>query len=239
MAASDFIAKWVQAAAKAAGVAKQARGDLVAQRGKLEAERKRLHDRNEFLQRLPVNRADAIAFCLDCVDVIGDEFVQQSRLPKFFELIAYPQRAALPGESFDSSHGNHSRRPLALGDIDDIEKRGWYVSGAGTRHFLGPNAVSPHAELGAFFFYFGDEIKRKLAENLGEWFPDWRKDHIVKSREEAHAHFDGATKAELESSIADRRAEIAANDARIEALDEEIESVDEALASLGEAAGSA
>ena len=186
---------------------------------------------------VPREGADAIAFTLECIDAVAEEFVEQSRMAKFFDWIAYPQRGMLE-HSWDSSNNDRSRRPLAIDDIDAVKNGSWYRLGVGYRHFLGPNANSPHAELGAFFFYFGDQMKAKLAQRLGDWFPDWQKDPNVTRRAES-AHFKDATRAELASSVADRRAEIAANEARIAALDEEIESLDEALASLGEAAGSA
>lgn len=185
------------------------RADLVASREDMRAE-------IETLYAAPVNRADALQFCLDYIDARAAEFPGGvGKLGAVFDFVAWPRRYEVPAGGIP---GSSRGAALNLRDID----AGLGADAARRKHHFADGLnffrSNPAYGLGddAFYFFFGDLIKAKLAAHFEAFYP-------VLS---------GSDAAQMGPPIAERRQRIAELEAKIEVIDAEVGKLNSELAAI-------
>lgn len=212
------------AAAKAVVQAKAVIVQLRASRAQLEAERDGLHQRNEQIRDMPVSRPDAMQVMFDAVDARGRAFIGLARWDEVFKDFAYPNTEDYK-RVLRTLH-KQTVPALSLRDVDKAFEAGAeslasVFSSGPSKLFTGKPATGDQSTTAAYFF-FGDLIKRKIAEHFESLFPD----------------IDPSGEAEP-TSLAERRAEIVANGERARAISGEIDTIDEQLRALDTSRGGA
>lgn len=177
-------------------------GGLQRQRASLVEQRERANAEVESLWNAPISREEALAFCCDYIDVLGAAYpATAGNFAALFDRVAWPRRYDVPPGGVP---GNSKGAPLNLRDVDRGLSADYCTrdeSFSGGLSFFGVHAGFMRTDAAAYFF-FGDIIKQRIAEQFDAFYP-------------RPANSDAG---ESWPPIADRRARIAELEAEIESL---------------------